>query len=118
MRILRIRRGFTTNSSGANEYLPDGGRSVYDGGTPKSDSGAYRTDGGAELRSSAPQTVLSSVEPWGDAAPVNEPASNSTAVGVVFLAVLGAFVAGPVVRMILRRRRKHRGATDPDEHAK
>jgi hypothetical protein len=116
MRILRIRRGFTTNSSGANEYLPDGG-SKYDGSTPRTDGGTLPNPTvSVGPRSSAPQAVLSTIEPWGSTAPASEPASNSTTVGVVFLVVVGAFVAGPVVRMILRRRRKN--PAPPDHHAK
>ncbi|MCC6524896.1 MAG: hypothetical protein IT373_19730 [Polyangiaceae bacterium] len=60
MKILRIRRGFTTNSSGANEFLPDGGIAIYDGGTPG--------DGGT-LPGPTPAPVLTGVRPWDPAPP-------------------------------------------------
>ena len=98
MRILRIRRGFTTNSSGANEYLPEAGKSA----TP-APSASARDAGAADARATG---ELTSVDPWGPAAPQSEPPSNSSAMGVIFVVVLGAFVAGPIVRMIVRRKKK------------
>jgi hypothetical protein len=98
VKILRVRRGFTTNSSGANEYLPDAGRDA------RSDSATPRAD--------AAPAALTTVEPWGTAAPQAEPMSNSSAVGTIFAVVLGAFVAGPIVRMVLRRRRATRAPDD------
>lgn len=94
MKILRVRHGFTTNSSGANEYLPDGGlRVTPDAGAPPA------------------RPVLSSVEPWGYAAPVSEPPrSNAMTMGVVFLVVVGAFLAGPLLRVVIRRKKKQAGS--------
>jgi hypothetical protein len=97
MKILRIRRGFTTNSSSAAEFLPDGGR-IPDASTTPPPT--------ATPRSSGPTTIMSSVAPWGNEAAPSDPPSNTTTLGMVFAAVAGAFVAGSVVRMVLRRRNR------------
>ena len=88
MKILRIRRGFTTNSSGANEFLPDGG--VRPSVTP------------------APATpaVITSVQPWGDAPSVSAPSSNATTIGVVSVVVAGAFLVIPAIRLIQGKKKK------------
>lgn len=98
MKILRVRRGFTTNSSGANEFLPDGG--TYDGGTPppRPAPSAY-----------TPPQVLTTVQPWGDAPAASAPAGNGATLGAAALLVAGAFLVIPAVRL-LRKRRK---ADDP-----
>lgn len=97
MRILRVRRGFTTNSSGANEFLPDGGVRAYDGGTPAPTS----------------PPVLTTVRPWGEAPQPIEPSSNAATLGVASLVVAGAFLVVPVVRLL--RRRKVRKEPERDE---
>ena len=86
MRILRIRRGFTTNSSGANEYL-DGGKST----TPPRDSGTPRPA----------HSALTSVEPWGSDS--GDSHSNAFMLGALAVVVAGAFAAGPLVRRLLRK---------------
>ena len=71
MRILRRRRGFTTNSSGANEFLPDGGRVGGASSTPAPSSSA--------------QPVITQVQSWGQP-PEMAPSArsgNAKAVGVV-----------------------------------
>lgn len=104
MRILRIRRGFTTNSSSAAEFLPDGGRIPDASTTPRPS---------ATPRSSGPASVMSTVAPWGNESAASEPMSNTTTLGMVFAAVAGAFVAGSVVRMVLKRRSRKPDATGP-----
>jgi len=103
MRILRIRRGFTSNSSGANEFLPDGGvrpRVINDAGPPVP---------------AAPATpVLNSVQPWGDAPSASAPSSNATTVGVVSVVVAGAFLVIPAIRLIQRKRKKETEPHDDD----
>jgi hypothetical protein len=44
------------------------------------------------------------VEPWGNQAPPNQSSSNSITIGVIFLVVVGAFVAAPVARMLWRKK--------------
>jgi hypothetical protein len=101
MRILRRRRGFTTNSSGANEFLPDGGRHLSHG------------DAGAPAPSASASPVLVGVKPWGDAPSVSPPSNNARIIGVASLVVVGAFLVVPVIRL-LRKKKKPKDA-DADE---
>jgi len=96
MKILRIRRGFTTNSSGANEFLPDGGvrpRVISDAGPPVS--------------APAPP-VLTTVQPWGDAPSVSAPPSNATTIGVVSVVVAAPSWSSPPSASSRRRGRRKR----------
>ena len=97
MRILRRRRGFTTNSSGANEFLPDGGRRV---------AGVSSTP--APSSSSSAQPVITQVQSWGpppEVAP-SARASNLKTVGVASVVVAGALLAVPVIRFLTRKKKK------------
>ena len=91
MRILRVRRGFTTNSSAANEFLPDAG-------TLPADAGAAAT-----TPISAP--VLASVHVTGEA-PASGAPSSGAALGAAALLVTGAFLVIPAVRLLRKRREK------------
>ena len=107
MRILRVRRGFTTNSSAANEFLPDGG--THDGGT---------YDGGTSPTAPVSAPVLGSVQVTGEP-PANGPASSGAALGTAALLVTGAFLVIPAVRLLRKRReKKAEEARATDEHAK
>ncbi len=95
MRILRRRRGFTTNSSGANEFLPDGGRVGGASSTPAPSSSA--------------QPVITQVQSWGQP-PEMAPSArsgNAKAVGVVSVVVAGALLAVPVIRFLTRKKKKN-----------
>jgi hypothetical protein len=100
MKILRVRRGFTTNSSGANEWLPDGGS------RPRPPIPAASAD--------APQQpVLTTVQPWdGNPPSACAPTTNASAVGLVSLVVAGAFLVVPVARLIRKRKKKETEADD------
>ena len=102
MKILRIRRGFTTNSSGANEFLPDGGV------RPR-----VISDAGPVPAPPAPP-VLTTVQPWGDAPSVSQPPSNATTLGVVSAVVAGAFLVIPAIRLIQRKKKKETSQDDDD----
>lgn len=102
MKILRIRRGFTTNSSGANEFLPDGGV------RPRTIS-----DAGPVPAPPAPP-VLTSVQPWGDAPSASARPSNAETLGVVSVVVAGAFLVIPAIRLIQRKRKKETEPHDDD----
>ena len=88
MKILRIRRGFTTNSSGANEFLPTGG--VRPTVSPAAPGPA----------------VLTTVQPWGDAPSMNAPPNNATTIGVVSVVVAGAFLVIPAIRLLRKKKEK------------
>lgn len=100
MRIRRVRRGFTTNSSGANEFLPDGGRKITgDSGTPPPVS-------------SSSTAVIESVNSWSATPPPpsqSGPSSNAKTIGVVSLVVAGAFLVVPVVRFLQHKKKKKKG---------
>jgi hypothetical protein len=100
MRILRVRRGFTTNSSAANEFLPDGG--VYDGGTPA--GGKY--DGGVSPTAPISAPVIGSVQLAGDPPSASGGASSGATLGAAALLVTGAFLVIPAVRLLRKRREK------------
>jgi hypothetical protein len=106
MKILRVRRGFTTNSSGANEFLPDGG--LYEGGTPpvRPSPTAY-----------TPPPVLTAVQPWGVAPAVSPPASNGATIGAAALLVAGAFLVIPAVRLLRNRNKKKPDPAGPAPEA-
>lgn len=107
MRILRVRRGFTTNSSAANEFLPDGG--TYDGGTPA--GGKY--DGGAPWTTPISAPVLGNVQLVGDAPAASGPTSSGATLGAAALLVTGAFLVIPAVRLLRKRKeRKERKAEE------
>ena len=85
MRILRIRRGFTTNSSGANEYLPQPGTC-------------------ADAGDSADATCTAGT---GQALPPLQPTwepSNGLVLALVGAGLVLVFAADRVVRGVLRRR--------------
>lgn len=101
MRILRVRRGFTTNSSGANEYLsPSKGRDWGPRGRPK-DAGApapaypypMNLDGGASVRQPSPVT------------PSQGSSSGAYVIGLLALLALLLFVVERVVGGVRRRRK-------------
>jgi hypothetical protein len=101
MRILRVRRGFTTNSSGANEFLPDGGRVAGASSTPPP-------------ASSSAQPVIGTVHSWGPPPEIAPSAreSNARTVGVAAAVVAGALLTVPVVRFLTRKKKKPED--DPD----
>ena len=103
MKILRIRRGFTTNSSGANEFLPDGGV------RPR-----VISDAGPTVPAPPAPAVLTTVQPWGDAPSVSAPSSNATTVGVVSVVVAGAFLVIPAIRLLQRKKKKEKEPHDDD----
>lgn len=96
MRILRKRRGFTTNSSGANEFLPDGGRVAGASSTP------------APSASSSGQPVITQVQSWGQPPEIapSARASNLKTVGIASVVVAGALLAVPVIRFLTRKKKK------------
>lgn len=104
MRILRKRRGFTTNSSGANEFLPDGGRPDTSSSTP------------APSASASAQPVITQVQSWGqppEMAP-SARASNLKTVGVASVVVAGALLAVPVIRFLTRKKKDKKEGEGPD----
>jgi len=108
MRILRIRRGFTTNSSGANEYLPR----RRDGGGPRPSKVAPVP--GAP--SGAPPPAHHS---WSEVQKPPAPSSGGGWSGPQLLAVLGigvvlVFLLDRLLRVVLRRRRQAKDEP-PDE---
>jgi hypothetical protein len=96
MRILRVRRGFTTNSSGANEFLPDGGRVAGASSTP------------APSASTSAQSVITQVQSWGQPPEIAPSArsGNAKTVGVVSVVVAGALLAVPVIRFLTRKKKR------------
>lgn len=106
MRILRIRRGFTTNSSGANEYLPSDGGAMPSSvaSVPSALRSAYASASGrAASRDAGVSSSLSTTPSAPRPDREGRPMSNTSAFGLVVLAVLGAFAAGPVLRWVRRR---------------
>jgi hypothetical protein len=106
MRILRKRRGFTTNSSGANEFLPDGGRPDSASTTPAPSTSA----------SASAQPVITQVQSWGqppEMAP-SARASNLKTVGVASVVVAGALLAVPVIRFLTRKKKEKKEDGGPD----
>ena len=85
MRVLRIRRGFTTNSSGANEFLPQPG-SCEDAGASADASCASGTG-----------------QPLPPPPPTWEP-SNGLVLALVGVGLVLVFTADRAVRAVLRRR--------------
>lgn len=80
MRILRVRRGFTTNSSGANEYIPS------DAGTRDAGPGIETTTGQVE---SSART--------GEAA---APMGNAVVIGLMTAGVVMLFVVERVAHYL------------------
>jgi hypothetical protein len=91
MKILRIRRGFTTNSSGANEYLPS------DAGTE--DAGPSTTAGTGESTSS--QGARSA------------PMGNAMIIGLMTAGVLLLFAAERLVRFFWTKKREKAESDEP-----
>jgi hypothetical protein len=100
MRILRVRRGFTTNSSAANEFLPD--------------AGTLPADAGAAATQPISPPVLASVHVTGEANLSGAPVSSGAALGTAALLVTGAFLVIPAVRLL----RKHREKKADEERSK
>jgi hypothetical protein len=84
MKILRIRRGFTTNSSGANEYIP-------------SDAGPDAGEAAGESGQ-----LASTSEPGSTSAPMG----NAFVIGLMTAGVVMLFVAERVVQYFWGKRRK------------
>ena len=116
MRILRIRRGFTTNSSGANEYMPkprEGGIARLDA-KKLSDGGVARADQGKPGPAPpAARDALAAIPP------PPPPAGACGWSGTEILVELGVgvvlvFVLDRVLRGVIRRRRDRSGAPPDD----
>jgi hypothetical protein len=104
MRILRIRRGFTTNSSGANEYLPKGSKSKSASSRPASTTPPPATP---------PASTGHDQHPWAELQqpPPSESQGGCTWSGPQVFSLLGLgvlllFVLDRLVRAIFRKRRK------------
>jgi hypothetical protein len=92
MKILRIRRGFTTNSSASTEWVP-----------PPNAAGPNPLSGQAS------QTTPSS-QGAGHAAGNGQLATNGLTIGGIVLAIVSIFLAERVIRLVVRKRK--RSATD------
>ena len=109
MRIIRVRRGFTTNSSGANEYLP----SAAQGPTPEYLPLPTSRNGVCVVYGSHPNSSPTHAQrTHTSAGPVpgrSATQGNALTIGVVIGAVALLFAAERVVRFVIRkmRRRPH-----------
>jgi hypothetical protein len=116
MRILRIRRGFTTNSSGANEFLPSdsgstpGSRAKVDA-SPSAAADAFAAASAAPSaqpsaasRPADSSSTLTSVEPWGDARTPSGSSTSVAALCALVVVVAAAFAVSPIVRLVRRKR--------------
>lgn len=94
MKILRIRRGFTTNSSASTEWVP-----------PPNTAG--------------PNPISSQTTPGsqgaGNAATNSQLASNGLTIGGIALAIVSIFLAERLIRHIVRKRK--RSAADKQGNA-
>ena len=89
MKVLRIRRGFTTNSSGSNEFLP--------------------AAGGADAQ---PQALVGQPAAPPATAPPGDP-NNGLVLALVGAALALVFAGDRAVRALLRRRREDGDAVAP-----
>ena len=116
MRILRIRRGFTTNSSGTNEYLKPGAKPAGASPGPTTPTTVLRPP------STTPTTVAPAAPGDREAAstlsassPATAPGPHCTPTGAMVLAwaliIAGAAIAlARVVRLVARKMRSRRKA--------
>lgn len=117
MKILRVRRGYTTNSSSYTEWLPpEQGSASGQAGTPSS-GGANA--GQAQPAAQAPAVAAGAAQTVavaGNAPASQQPASHAAGNGLV----LGGLIAGVLAlflgeRLIRRLRRKSSEPSDGDE---
>lgn len=105
MKILKIRRGFTTNSSASSEWIPSPNGSPS--GTPSN-----------TLPNSAPGTTFTPVTkivlPMNAQPGGSSTISNLTKGGGLIALVAVIFLADRTVRTLLRRRKAKRGDDDAE----
>lgn len=111
MKILRIRRGYTTNSSAYTEWLPPPG-----GGSAQGSGATGTAPGGSGPAASSAPAVSGTQAPSAMAGAQTQPPSqlggNSLLVGGLLAAVVAAFVGERLLRRL--RPGRHR-VGDADE---
>jgi hypothetical protein len=108
MKIIRIRRGFTTNSSGANEYVGGPGSSSGSASRAKPGLGTAQflpVQGGSSLSSAGGATSASTVATPASASPANPSLGSAATLGLLGAAVLALFAVERGVRALLARRK-------------
>ena len=113
MRVLRIRRGYTTNSSGANEWVPpgeDGG--VRDSGSKERTYKNWlpapkeRPDAGLGIeRPNLRGRSVPKAETAQPQGPRDRATSNMESLGVLALVVLVFFVLGAAMKRLVTPKR-------------
>lgn len=107
MKILRIKRGYTTNSSSGNEWVPEAGvkvRTQFDAGPPREFGVLDHTSKHIGVKSKTPakkKGVTWSKEganPWAAAAADEGEASNLGLVLILAVVVCLIFVVGDLIR--------------------
>lgn len=105
MKILRVRRGFTTNSSGSAEWIPPDSEQIE----PPGSSG---TNDGAATQQTAPGGLtVTNGAPSRQTAPNSKYASNGAIIGGIFGLLISLFFLEKWFRKLWK---KFRGS--PDEH--
>jgi Tfp pilus assembly protein FimV len=101
MKILRILRGFTTNSSGANEYLPSArAPSVKE---PVAEAGAEADASSTSPAPDAGITGTAAQPPGPRDSTGSSPMGNASVLMYLMICVLLLFSVGPVIRYVRRR---------------
>jgi hypothetical protein len=119
MKILRVRRGFTTNSSAYTEWLPPPGGASANGGQGAAGTTA---SAGADPAMSPPAGATPGIvvpAPTTSPAQVFQPPSHAGGNAMAIVGIAGAlatvFVAERVIRQALRRRRKDDEGSDDEQ---
>ena len=106
MKILRVRRGFTTNSSASSEWVPPTWKNLSGGARTESTSGQSATSSTASGQITGPAaetgTIVSALNPSTPSASTNL-TGNSVTIGLVAAGILLAFAGERFVRRMLRK---------------